>query len=80
MVFALPGSSEADMKNDVIPLKEKIGKLERAAILEALRETGWVKARAARRLGITERMIGYKIKKYGIRKEVEDDARQALGN
>ncbi len=26
-------------------------------------------ARAARKLGITERMIGYKIKKYGIRKE-----------
>jgi hypothetical protein len=28
-------------------------------------------ARAARKLGITERMIGYKIKKYGIKKEVE---------
>jgi DNA-binding NtrC family response regulator len=26
-------------------------------------------ARAARLLGITERMIGYKIKKYGIQKE-----------
>jgi transcriptional regulator with GAF, ATPase, and Fis domain len=25
-------------------------------------------AHAARKLGITERMIGYKIKKYGIRK------------
>jgi hypothetical protein len=30
-----------------------------------------VRARAARRLGITERMIGYRIKKYGLRiKEV----------
>jgi transcriptional regulator with GAF, ATPase, and Fis domain len=28
-------------------------------------------ARAARRLGITERMIGYKIKKLGIRKIFE---------
>jgi transcriptional regulator with GAF, ATPase, and Fis domain len=27
-------------------------------------------AKAARQLGITERMIGYKIKKYGIKKEV----------
>jgi transcriptional regulator with GAF, ATPase, and Fis domain len=27
-------------------------------------------AKAARKLGITERMIGYKIKKYEIRKEV----------
>jgi transcriptional regulator with GAF, ATPase, and Fis domain len=26
-------------------------------------------SRAARKLGITERMIGYKIRKYGIRKE-----------
>ncbi len=47
-----------------------MNKLERAAIIEALEETGWVKARAARALGITERMIGYKIKKYGISKEV----------
>jgi len=52
-------------------LKDKITGLEREAIIEALRESNWVMARAARRLGITERMIGYKIKKYGLRiKEV----------
>jgi Nif-specific regulatory protein len=50
-------------------LKEKIRELEREEILNALRECGWVMARAARKLGITERMIGYKIRKYGIRKE-----------
>lgn len=38
-------------------------------ILNALKECDWVMARAARRLGITERMIGYKIRKYGIRRE-----------
>jgi Nif-specific regulatory protein len=50
-------------------LKERIRDLEREEILNALRQCEWVMARAARRLGITERMIGYKIRKYGIRKE-----------
>ena len=47
-------------------LKEKIEDLERQAIIEALKECDWVMAKAARKLGITERMIGYKIKKYGL--------------
>jgi len=50
-------------------LKEKINEIEREEIINALRECKWVMARAARKLGITERMIGYKIKKYGIRRE-----------
>jgi len=52
-------------------LKDKIKELEREEIVNALRESNWVMARAARRLGITERMIGYKIKKLGIRKIFE---------
>ncbi|MDA8084449.1 MAG: hypothetical protein M0024_12400 [Nitrospiraceae bacterium] len=52
-------------------LKEKIEDLEKEEIIGALRESNWVMAQAARKLGITERMIGYKIKKYGLRiKEV----------
>jgi len=51
-------------------LKHKIEELERGEILNALRESNWVKARAARTLGITERMIGYKIRKYGIKSEM----------
>ena len=52
-------------------LKDKIREIEREEIVRALRESGWVLARAARRLGITERIIGYKVRKYGIRtKEV----------
>lgn len=52
-------------------LKEKIKEIEREEIINALRECNWVMARAARKLGITERMIGYKIRKYGLRiKEV----------
>ncbi len=52
-------------------LKDKIESLEKVAILEALEHCYGVQARAARKLGITERMIGYKIKKYAIKiKEV----------
>ncbi len=40
-------------------------------IINALKESNWVMARAAKKLGITERMIGYKVRKYGLRiKEV----------
>ncbi len=49
-------------------LKEKIGEMEREEIMRALDESGWIMAKAARRLGITERMIGYKIRKYTIRR------------
>jgi transcriptional regulator with GAF, ATPase, and Fis domain len=52
-------------------LKDKIRELEIESILGALEESDWIMARAAKKLGITERMIGYKVRKYGIRtKEV----------
>ncbi len=47
-------------------LKEKIELIEKEAINAALRECSYVIVHAARTLGITERMIGYKIKKYNI--------------
>ena len=52
-------------------LKDSVEQFERDEITNALRESGWVMARAARKLGITERMIGYKIKKYGIKRSEE---------
>lgn len=59
------------MKEANESLKDKIKEMEREEIVNALRDCNWVMARAARKLGITERMIGYKVKKYGIRiKEV----------
>ena len=54
-------------------LKDKVKEMEREAIIDALSECGWIMAKAARQLGITERMIGYKIRKYGIRRS---EARQ----
>ncbi len=55
-------------------LKDKIKEIEREEIITALRSCRWIMAKAARKLGITERMIGYKVKKYGIMKESEREA------
>ena len=50
-------------------LKDKIKEIEREEIINALKSCRWIMARAARKLGITERMIGCKVRKYGIMKE-----------
>lgn len=42
--------------------------IERHEIETALKRHGWVQARAARELGLTQRQIGYRIKKYGLRR------------
>jgi Nif-specific regulatory protein len=49
-------------------LKDKVEGMEREEIVNALRESSWIMARAAKRLGITERVIGYKMEKYGIKR------------
>jgi transcriptional regulator with GAF, ATPase, and Fis domain len=41
--------------------------LEREEVEAALLRHGWVQVRAARDLGLTQRQIGYRIKKYGLR-------------
>ncbi len=48
--------------------KKKIEVTEREEITRCLEQSNWIMARAAKQLGITVRMIGYKIKKYGIGK------------
>jgi transcriptional regulator with GAF, ATPase, and Fis domain len=53
---------------NVESLTEKVKEIEKQEIMNAMKECNWVMSRAARKLGITERMIGYKIKKYNIRK------------
>ncbi len=40
--------------------------LERREIEASLKRNGWVQVRAARELGLTQRQIGYRIKKYGL--------------
>lgn len=53
--------------HDTLPqLKETIAEVEKRLIVETLKEVNWIQARAARKLGISPRMLSYKIKKYGI--------------
>lgn len=47
-------------------LPEIVSEIEKKLILEALREENFVKTRAAKRLGISERVLRYKMKIYGI--------------
>jgi Nif-specific regulatory protein len=47
---------------------QTLEELERKGIEDALKRCGGVQAQAARLLGITQRQIGYKIKKFGIAK------------
>ena len=49
-------------------LKDKVEGMEREEIMNALMECKWIMARAAKKLGLTERVIGYKMKKYGIKR------------
>ncbi len=42
--------------------------IERKEIEASLRRNGWVQARAARELGLTQRQIGYRIKKFNLEK------------
>ena len=48
-------------------LIEIIANTEKELIIDALKRSGGQQRKAAKQLGITERILGYKIKKYGIR-------------
>ncbi len=49
-----------------LPLTEAVENYEKHRIIEALNQTGGVKTRAAKILGISERMLRYKMRKYGL--------------
>jgi DNA-binding NtrC family response regulator len=49
-------------------LIEAVERLERSMILAAMDKNGWVKSRAARALGVTERILSYKMNNLGIEK------------
>ncbi len=57
---------EEDEQTAGLSLKEKVRVLESKEIRKALRESGGVKSRAAKSLGITERILSYKIRTYGL--------------
>ena len=51
------------------PLERAIGSVERAHLLEALRQTGWNITRAAARLGVSRNTLRYRIEKHALRPE-----------
>ncbi len=65
-----PDESRVQVKEDSRPesgaIKSSLKNMEKEIVEAAMRRNGWVQARAARELGISQRQIGYKIKKYGI--------------
>jgi DNA-binding NtrC family response regulator len=69
----LPLHLQAALNEDKLPspkpegsLKETLDTVERGLILDALKESGGVQTRAAEILGISERVLRYKLKKYSI--------------
>ncbi len=69
---ALPGMyikekmGENNSRKDGVVTKQELESIEKEAIINALKECAGIQAKAARKLGITVRQIGYKILKYGI--------------
>ena len=66
--LAPEGQREEDLLDKLLklPLEEAVEFLERLRIERALKEAKGVKVRAAEILGITERMLRYKMEKYGL--------------
>ena len=65
----LPPSLQMIRKTEPVAgqsLSEIIANKERELIIDALKKTGGQQRQTARELGITERILGYKIKKYAI--------------
>jgi DNA-binding NtrC family response regulator len=67
----LPAALRSDKSPSPSPalssLPEVVETLEREAIAKALREAGGNQSRAAAALGLTERHLRYKLKKYGMK-------------
>ena len=56
-------------------MKETVETIERNMILDALISSEWVQTKAASILGLSERMLRYKIKKYNIVKTTRNDTK-----
>jgi DNA-binding NtrC family response regulator len=62
----LKEKKEEELVQEGLSLKDKVKHVEIREIKKALLESGKVKSKAARSLGITERILGYKMKIYNI--------------
>jgi PAS domain S-box-containing protein len=62
------GASRAPAPAGAERLIDALERMERTMIVSALEKSGWVKARAARNLGLNERVLTYKMNNLGIEK------------
>lgn len=65
----LPGLSEGAITSAEGGIRETVGVMEKQMISEALIKAEWVQTKAASLLGISERMLRYKMKKYAISRD-----------
>jgi two-component system NtrC family response regulator len=63
----LKEKKEEDLTQEDLSLSERVKRLEIREIKKALKENNGVKSKAARALGITERILGYKINLYNLK-------------
>jgi two-component system NtrC family response regulator len=59
----------AALAGEAVPATATLREIERAAVLDALRSSGWNQSRAARRLGVPRHILLYRMKKFDIRTE-----------
>jgi two-component system NtrC family response regulator len=64
----LPSERTPDSEDYQGSLPEVVAAVERQMIQKALDQNEWVKARAAKALGVSERVLSYKVDKYGLGK------------
>jgi Nif-specific regulatory protein len=62
----LQKKTAAEEKASAATLEDALNALEREMLVDALKESGSNMAEAARRLGVSERQMGLRVKKYGI--------------
>lgn len=55
-----------DAAGEAVALEDRLGEIERQAILAALDETRWNRTAAAKRLGMTARSLRYRLSKLGL--------------
>ncbi|MCX7705595.1 MAG: sigma-54 dependent transcriptional regulator [bacterium] len=55
--------------NEDISFEERVAEFEKKLILETLNKFNWNKSRAAEYLKMSRRILGYKVEKYGIKRE-----------
>jgi Nif-specific regulatory protein len=52
--------------HELAPSRKSLRDLEREQVESALTRNGWVQSRAARELGLTQRQMGYRMKKFAL--------------